>query len=69
VASSNAGVAGWAVDLPVYAVIVVGISVVATLLYNGTGGSVLITMVFHADRRTGPLRRVGGSPGRTSPSR
>ncbi|RLM84260.1 CPBP family intramembrane metalloprotease [Halobellus sp. Atlit-38R] len=42
------GVTGWAVDLPIYAVIVVGISIVATLLYNNTGGSVLITMVFHA---------------------
>jgi len=27
---------------------VIGISIVATLLYNNTGGSVLITMVFHA---------------------
>jgi membrane protease YdiL (CAAX protease family) len=42
------GVTGWAIDLPIYAVIVIGISIVATLLYNNTGGSVLITMVFHA---------------------
>jgi membrane protease YdiL (CAAX protease family) len=42
------GVTGWAVDLPIYAVIVIGISIVATLLYNSTGGSVLLTMVFHA---------------------
>jgi len=47
------GVTGWAVDLPVYAVIVVGISVVATLLYNSTGGSVLLTMVFHAGVNAG----------------
>ncbi|UWG47839.1 hypothetical protein HSRCO_1559 [Halanaeroarchaeum sp. HSR-CO] len=42
------GVAAWALDLPIYAVIVIDISIVATLLYNNTGGSVLITMVFHA---------------------
>lgn len=47
------GVTGWAVDLPVYAVIVIGISVVATLLYNSTGGSVLLTMVFHAGVNAG----------------
>ena len=42
------GIVAWALDLPIYAVIVIGISIVATLLYNNTGGSVLITMVFHA---------------------
>jgi membrane protease YdiL (CAAX protease family) len=47
------GVTGWAVDLPVYAVIVIGISIVATLLYNSTGGSVLLTMVFHAGVNAG----------------
>jgi membrane protease YdiL (CAAX protease family) len=47
------GVTGWAVDLPIYAVIVVGISIVATLLYNSTGGSVLLTMVFHAGVNAG----------------
>lgn len=47
------GVTGWAVDLPIYAVIVIGISIVATLLYNNTGGSVLITMVFHAGVNAG----------------
>lgn len=33
------GVTGWAVDLPSYAVIVSGISIVATLRHNSTGGS------------------------------
>ena len=47
------GVTGWAVDLPIYAVIVIGISIVATLLYNSTGGSVLLTMVFHAGVNAG----------------
>lgn len=47
------GVTGWAVDLPIYAVIVIGISIVATLLYNNTGGSVLLTMVFHAGVNAG----------------
>jgi membrane protease YdiL (CAAX protease family) len=47
------GVTGWAVDLPVYAVIVIGISIVATLLYNNTGGSVLLAMVFHAGVNAG----------------
>jgi len=42
------GVVGWATDLPMYAIIVLGISIVTTVLYNSTGGSVLITMVFHA---------------------
>jgi hypothetical protein len=35
-------------DLPFYMVTVTGISIVATWLYNKTGGSVLLTMVFHA---------------------
>jgi len=42
------GLRGWALDLPIYAVIVIGISIVATWLYNSSGGSVLLTMVFHA---------------------
>ena len=42
------GWAGWALDLPTYTVTVTGISLVATWLYNGSGGSVLLTMVFHA---------------------
>jgi membrane protease YdiL (CAAX protease family) len=42
------GFASWAVDLPFYMVTVTGISIVATWLYNKTGGSVLLTMVFHA---------------------
>lgn len=47
------GVTAWALDLPIYGVIVIGISIVATLLYNNTGGSVLITMVFHAGVNAG----------------
>lgn len=39
---------GWAVGLPFYMITVTGISIVATWLYNCTGGSVLVTMVFHA---------------------
>ena len=42
------GFVSWAVDLPFYMVTVTGISIVATWLYNKTGGSVLLTMVFHA---------------------
>jgi membrane protease YdiL (CAAX protease family) len=42
------GFVAWAVDLPFYMVTVTGISVVATWLYNKTGGSVLLTMIFHA---------------------
>ncbi len=42
------GFVSWAVDLPFYMVTVTGISIVATWLYNQTGGSVLLTMVFHA---------------------
>ncbi len=42
------GFAIWATDLPMYMLNVVGISLVATLLYNNSGGSVLITMVLHA---------------------
>lgn len=42
------GFVGWAVDLPFYLIVVTGISIVATWLYNRTGGSVLLTMVFHA---------------------
>lgn len=42
------GLVGWAVDLPFYMVSVTGIAIVATWLYNGSGGSVLLTMVFHA---------------------
>jgi membrane protease YdiL (CAAX protease family) len=42
------GFASWAVDLPFYMVTVTGISIVATWLYNKTGGSVLLAMVFHA---------------------
>jgi membrane protease YdiL (CAAX protease family) len=38
----------WARDLPFYMISVTGISFVATWLYNNTGGSVLLTMVFHA---------------------
>lgn len=42
------GFVGWAVDLPFYMITVTGISIVATWLYNETGGSVLLAMVFHA---------------------
>jgi membrane protease YdiL (CAAX protease family) len=42
------GFVKWAVDLPFYMTTVTGISFVATWLYNGSGGSVLLTMVFHA---------------------
>lgn len=38
----------WAKDLPFYMISVTGISFVATWLYNNTGGSVLLAMVFHA---------------------
>jgi membrane protease YdiL (CAAX protease family) len=38
----------WAKDLPFYMISVTGISIVATWIYNNTGGSVLLTMVFHA---------------------
>ncbi|HSM56930.1 MAG TPA: CPBP family intramembrane glutamic endopeptidase [Candidatus Sulfomarinibacteraceae bacterium] len=37
------GVVAWAVDWPFYMATVTGISVVATWLYNGTGGGVLQT--------------------------
>lgn len=42
------GLVGWALDLPFYMTSVTGIAIVATWLYNGSGGSVLLTMVFHA---------------------
>ena len=42
------GLIPWALDLPFYMITVTGISVVATWLYNKSGGSVLMTMVFHA---------------------
>lgn len=42
------GFVDWAVDLPFYMLSVTGISFVATWLYNNTGGSVLLTMIFHA---------------------
>lgn len=42
------GFVQWAVDLPFYMITVTGISIVATWLYNRSGGSVLLTMVFHA---------------------
>jgi membrane protease YdiL (CAAX protease family) len=42
------GLLEWAKDLPFYMISVTGISFVATWLYNNTGGSVLLTMVFHA---------------------
>jgi membrane protease YdiL (CAAX protease family) len=38
----------WALDLPFYTATVIGISFIATWLYNKTDGSVLIPMVFHA---------------------
>jgi membrane protease YdiL (CAAX protease family) len=38
----------WAKDLPFYMISVTGISIVATWIYNNTGGSALLTMVFHA---------------------
>jgi membrane protease YdiL (CAAX protease family) len=42
------GFVDWAKDLPFYMISVTGISFVATWLYNNTGGSVLLTMIFHA---------------------
>ena len=42
------GIIDWAKDLPFYMISVTGISFVATWLYNNTGGSVLLTMIFHA---------------------
>jgi membrane protease YdiL (CAAX protease family) len=42
------GFVDWAKDLPFYMMNVTGISFVATWLYNKTGGSVLLAMVFHA---------------------
>jgi membrane protease YdiL (CAAX protease family) len=42
------GWVAWAKDLPFYMISVTGISFVATWLYNHTGGSVLLPMVFHA---------------------
>jgi len=42
------GLVDWAVDLPFYMTTVTGISIVTTWLYNRTGGSVLVAMVFHA---------------------
>jgi membrane protease YdiL (CAAX protease family) len=42
------GFVKWVTGLPFYMIAVTGISVVATWLYNKTGGSVLLTMVFHA---------------------
>jgi membrane protease YdiL (CAAX protease family) len=42
------GFVDWAKDLPFYTISVTGISFVATWLYNKTGGSVLLTMIFHA---------------------
>ena len=42
------GLMPWALDLPFYMVTVTGISIVATWLYNKSGGSVLLAMVFHA---------------------
>jgi membrane protease YdiL (CAAX protease family) len=42
------GFIGWALDLPMYMISVIGISVVATWLYNNSEGSVLLTMLFHA---------------------
>lgn len=42
------GFVGWATGLPFYMATVTGISIVTTWLYNRTGGSVLLAMVFHA---------------------
>lgn len=42
------GFVDWVTDLPFYMTTVTGISVVTTWLYNKTGGSVLLAMVFHA---------------------
>lgn len=38
----------WLKGFPFYLVTITGISIVATWLYNKSGGSVLLTMVFHA---------------------
>ncbi len=42
------GFVDWVTDLPFYMTTVTGISVVAAWLYNKSGGSVLLTMIFHA---------------------
>lgn len=42
------GFVEWLKGFPFYLVTITGISIVATWLYNKTGGSVLLTMVFHA---------------------
>lgn len=39
-------------SVPLYAVLVVGLSVLLTWCYNGTGGSVLLAMLFHAGVNT-----------------
>lgn len=42
------GLVEWALGLPFYMATITGISIVLTWLYNGSGGSVLLAMVFHA---------------------
>ena len=55
------GVVGWGTDLPVYMLNVIGISLVAPLVYNNTDGSVLLTMGLHAGiNGAQPLYPVAG---------
>lgn len=42
------GFVEWAVTLPFYMITVTGISIVTTWIYNHSGGSVLLAMIFHA---------------------
>jgi len=55
------GVVGWATDLPIHMLNVVRISLVATLVYNNTDGSGLLTVVLHAGiNGAQPLYPVAG---------